>query len=166
MLLHSQSIRYHYPRIGQSQKKMVLYDNAMKLIDTLDFLNDDNRVEVKFHKKHLKEPLTPDLAWRRLHNISVRLNETILPKAKELIEIGYNKSHEEFCELLLQSILVSWLMTYETYPLSLVKLLYSIKITPFFNPRPFSRKKMLIRDRPSSPISTMHSSYIESIFVA
>ena len=103
------SIRHHYPRIGQSQKKVVLYDNAMKLIDTFDFLNNDNRAEIRFHKKHLKEPLTSDLAWRRLNTISARLNETILPKAKELIEIGYNdnKSHEDFCEILLQSILVS-----------------------------------------------------------
>lgn len=88
---------------------MILYDNAMKLIDTFDFLNNDNRAEIRFHKKHLKEPLTSDLAWKRLNTISARLNETILPKAKELIEIGYsdNNSHEDFCEILLQTILVS-----------------------------------------------------------
>ena len=49
------------------------------------------------------------MAWRRMKLITREVNQTILPKAKELLQDEDNreKSHDEICEMLLQSMYVS-----------------------------------------------------------
>lgn len=78
----------------------------MGLLKTLDFLNDYHRSEVMFRTNQSKEPLAPDLAWRRMKRITSEIHNTIVPKVRELLEKEENrgKSHDEICALLLQSI--------------------------------------------------------------
>ena len=92
--------------------KFALFATAVDLLETLDFLDYYDRQEIMFRRKALKDPLTPDVAWRRMKMISGEINEKILPKAKELIEDDDNseKSHEEICALLLQSMYVSYFL--------------------------------------------------------
>mmetsp|Transcript_12635 Transcript_12635/g.27260 ORF Transcript_12635/g.27260 Transcript_12635/m.27260 type:complete len:85 (-) Transcript_12635:190-444(-) len=63
-----------------------------------------------FCTKVSKEPLTYGMAWRRMMRVSTEINETFLPKVKDLIENNVNsgKSHEEICELILQRMFVSY----------------------------------------------------------
>jgi hypothetical protein len=62
-----------------------------------------------FRTNASKEQLPPDLAWKRMKLITREVNQTILPKAKALIEQDNNseKSHDEICDMLLQSMYVS-----------------------------------------------------------
>jgi len=91
--------------------KSALLSTATDLLKTLDFLDDDQRQEIMFRNKSSREPLGPGMAWKRMKKISQDIDETILPKARELIEDfgsssnnGNNgKNHEEVCEMLLQS---------------------------------------------------------------
>ena len=57
-----------------------------------------------------KEQMPPDLAWKRMKLITREMNQTILPKAKALIEQDDNseKTHDEICDMLLQSMYVSY----------------------------------------------------------
>ena len=54
--------------------------------------------------------MPPDLAWKRMKLITREMNQTILPKAKALIEQDDNseKTHDEICDMLLQSMYVSY----------------------------------------------------------
>jgi len=98
-------LTHRYPQLRPFQMKFALFATAVDLLETLDFLDYYDRQEIMFRRKALKDPLTPDVAWRRMTMISREINETILPKAKELIENDDNseKSHGEICALLLQS---------------------------------------------------------------
>ena len=66
-----------------------------------------------FRTNSSKEPLAPDMAWRRMKLITREVNQTVLPKATELLQIEFldddsrGKSHDEICEMLLQSMYVS-----------------------------------------------------------
>lgn len=97
-------LKHRYPQLRPFQKKYALFATAVDLLSTLDFLNDYHRQEIMFRTNASKEPLAPDLAWRRMKLITREIKQTIIPKAEELIANGDNKdkSHEEFCELLLQ----------------------------------------------------------------
>jgi len=99
------TLTHRYPQLRPFQKKWALFATAVELLRTLDFLNYYQRQEIMFRTNASKEPLAPDLAWRRMKLITREINSTILPKAKELIENDDNseKTHEEICTLLLQS---------------------------------------------------------------
>lgn len=94
-----------YSTLRPFQRKSALMATATDLLNTLDFLNDYHRQEIMFRTQASKEPLEPDLAWRRMKQISREINQTILPKAKKFIknEDNREKSHNEICEMLLQS---------------------------------------------------------------
>lgn len=94
-----------YPSLRPFQRKHALLTTTVDLLKTLDFLNEYHRQEVMFRTNASKEALAPDLAWRRMKLISREVNQTILPKAKELIENDENsgKSHDEICAMLLQT---------------------------------------------------------------
>lgn len=98
-------LKHRYPQLRPFQKKYALYSTAIDLLSTLDFLNDYHRQEIMFRTNSSKEPLAPDLAWRRMKLIQREINQTILPQAKKFLEddINKEKSHDEFCELLLQN---------------------------------------------------------------
>jgi len=98
-------LTYRYPQLRPFQKKLALFTKAVELLGTLDFLNYYQRQEIMFRTKTSKEPLSPILAWKRMKIISREIHSTILPRAKELIGNDDNseKSHEEICALLLQS---------------------------------------------------------------
>lgn len=93
-----------YPQLRPFQKKYALIATAMGLLKTLDFLNDFQRQEVMFRTNSSKEPLAADLAWRRMKLITREVHQTIVPKAKAVIEKEENrgKTHDEICDLALQ----------------------------------------------------------------
>jgi len=97
-------LTYRYPQLRPFQKKWALFATAVELLRTLDFLNHYQRQEIMFRTNASKEPLAPDLAWRRMKLITREINSTIIPKAKELIALPENKdkSHDEICKQLLQ----------------------------------------------------------------
>ena len=94
------------------QQKYALLATAIDLLKTLDFLDDSARQEIMFAGK---EPLAPHQAWRRKGLITKEMNQTFLPKAKELMgdEDNQERSHDEICEMLLQSMYVSCLLYQE-----------------------------------------------------
>lgn len=97
-------LKGRYPQLRPFQKKYALITTTVDLLNTLDFLNDYHRQEIMFRTNASKEPLGPDLAWRRMKLLTREINQTILPKAKEMIENDENseKSHDEICALVLQ----------------------------------------------------------------
>ena len=103
------SLTNRYSTLRPFQRKSALIATATDLINSLDFLNDYHRQEIMFRTQASREPLDSHLAWRRMKQISREINETILPKAKEVIENEDNmeKSHDEICDALLQSMFVS-----------------------------------------------------------
>lgn len=98
-------LKHRYSSLRPFQRKYALLATTIDLLGTLDFLNDYQRQEIMFRTNASKEPLTMDLAWRRMKLIQREVNQAIIPKAKELVEDegNSNKSHDEFCALLLQS---------------------------------------------------------------
>lgn len=108
-LCRSDSLKGRYPQLRPFQKKYALITTTVDLLNTLDFLNDYHRQEIMFRTNASKEPLGPDLAWRRMKLLTREINQTILPKAKEMIENDENseKSHDEICALVLQRMFVS-----------------------------------------------------------
>mmetsp|Transcript_609 Transcript_609/g.1253 ORF Transcript_609/g.1253 Transcript_609/m.1253 type:complete len:416 (-) Transcript_609:119-1366(-) len=97
-------LRSRYAFLKPFQKKIALYLTAVDLVKTLDFLTDQNREEVMFRTNSSKQPVPPDLAWKRLRALERDIKATILPKMKAVMdsEEGNGKSHEELCELMLQ----------------------------------------------------------------
>ncbi|KAL3821684.1 hypothetical protein ACHAXA_003242, partial [Cyclostephanos tholiformis] len=91
-----------YTKLRPFQRKWALLATAVDLLKTLDFLNDYQRQEIMFRTNSSKEPLAPDLAWRRMKLITREIGQTILPQAEELIKNNKDKSHDEICALLLQ----------------------------------------------------------------
>lgn len=63
-----------------------------------------------FRTNASKQPVPPDLAWKRLRTLERDIKTTILPKMKAVMdsEEGNGKSHEELCELMLQREYVSF----------------------------------------------------------
>lgn len=98
-------LEFRYPQLRPFQKKWAVFATAVELLKSLDFLNYYQRCEIMFRTNASKEPLAPDLAWRRMKIITREINSTILPKAKELLENEDNKdkSHDEICDMILQS---------------------------------------------------------------
>eukprot|EP00585_Thalassiosira_rotula_P007443 CAMPEP_0196139714 /NCGR_PEP_ID=MMETSP0910-20130528/6886_1 /TAXON_ID=49265 /ORGANISM="Thalassiosira rotula, Strain GSO102" /LENGTH=383 /DNA_ID=CAMNT_0041400471 /DNA_START=446 /DNA_END=1597 /DNA_ORIENTATION=+ len=98
-------LKNRYSQLRPFQKKYALFATAVDLLSTLDFLNEYHRQEIMFRTNASKEPLAPDLAWRRMKLITREINQTILPKAKALLEDDANKekSHDVICEILLQN---------------------------------------------------------------
>lgn len=93
-----------YPDMRPFQRKYALLATAVDLLKTVDFLNDYHRQEIMFRTNASKENLAPELAWRRMKLISREINQTIMPKARELVKKDENseKSHAEICSMLLQ----------------------------------------------------------------
>lgn len=94
-----------YSTLRPFQRKIALIATAIDLIKSLDFLDDYHCQEIMFRTQASREPLDAHSAWKRMRQISREINETILPKAKEVIENEDNmeKSHDEICDALLQS---------------------------------------------------------------
>lgn len=100
------SLKHLYPQLRPFQKKHALYATAVDLLSTLDFLTENHEQEIMFRTNASKDLLTPQLAWRKMKMAAREIKQTILPKAKEVMETDASnkgKSHEEFCELLLQT---------------------------------------------------------------
>lgn len=57
------------------QKRQAFYQIAMALIDTLDFLTPRQKEEILWRTGKSKEPLTDDLAWRRVRVIHKSLDQ-------------------------------------------------------------------------------------------
>lgn len=91
-----------YGKLRPFQRKWALLATAVDLLNTLDFLNDYQKQEIMFRTNSSKEPLAPELAWRRMKLITREIGQTILPQAVELIKDNKGKSHDEICVLLLQ----------------------------------------------------------------
>lgn len=93
-----------YPDLRPFQRKIALRATTVDLLSTLDFLNDFHREEIMFRTNSSKDSLAPDLAWRRMKIISREINQSILPRVKELLDDEENcdKDHDEICEMLLQ----------------------------------------------------------------
>lgn len=110
ILSSAHSLKSRYPNLRPFQKKFALHATTIDLLNSLDFLNDYHRQEIMFRTNASKEQLPPDLAWKRMKLITREVNQTILPKAKALIEQDNNseKSHDEICDMLLQSMYVSY----------------------------------------------------------
>ena len=98
-----------YAKLRPFQRKFALLATANDILQSLDFLNDYTRQEIMFRTNASKEPLSPELAWRRMKIIERDIEQTILPTAKEVVEDVENsgKSHDEICEMMLQSMYVS-----------------------------------------------------------
>lgn len=94
-----------YASLRPFQRKHALLATAVDLLKALDFLNEYHVQEIMFRTNASKEPLAPDLAWRRMKLISREINQTVLPKAKDIVENDENreKSHDEICEMILQA---------------------------------------------------------------
>jgi len=91
-----------YANLRPFQRKFALLGTAVDLLKTLDFLNDYQRQEIMFRTNSSKEPLAPDLAWRRMKLITREIAQTILPQAEELVKENKGKRHDEICVMLLQ----------------------------------------------------------------
>lgn len=98
-------LEFRYPQLRPFQKKFALFATANELLKNLAFLNFFQRQEIMFRTIASKEPLAPDLAWRRMKLITREINTSILtPEYKAVIESEEHrdKSHDEICDLLLQ----------------------------------------------------------------
>lgn len=93
-----------YGKLRPFQRKWALLATAVDLLNTLDFLTDEQRQEIMYRTNSSKEPLAPELAWRRMKLITREIGSTILPQAEELIKENKDINHDEFCELLLQKL--------------------------------------------------------------
>jgi len=98
-------LEFRYSQLRPFQKKFALYATATELLKDLGFLNFFQRQEIMFRTIASKEPLAPDLAWRRMKLITREINTSILtPAYRAVIQSDENKdkSHDEICDILLQ----------------------------------------------------------------
>lgn len=93
-----------YSQLRPFQKKFALFATAQELLKSLDFLDFFQRQEIMFRTIASKEPLAPDLAWRRMKLIEREIATSITTPYKAVIESDDNrgKSHDEVCDALLQ----------------------------------------------------------------
>ena len=113
-LLILDSLKDRYSSLKPFHRKYALLATAIDLLETLDFLNDSARHDIMLRDNASKEQLAPVQAWRRMKLINKEIDENILPKAKELLEEdegNQGKSHGAMCEMLLQIMYVSSLLS-------------------------------------------------------
>jgi len=91
-----------YSSLRPFQRKIALVSTAVDLIATLDFISETNQAEAMYRTQRSKEPLAPDLAWRRMKLIEREVKNSILPKVKEM-EGAEDMSHEKICHEYLQN---------------------------------------------------------------
>jgi len=99
------SLEFRYSQLRPFQKKFALFATAVEMLKSLDYLTFVQRQEILFRTISSKEPLEPDLAWRRMKLITREISTSILTaEYKEVIESDQNKdkSHDEICDILLQ----------------------------------------------------------------
>ena len=86
------------------QRKLAFMDQALALIDSLDFLYPQQKEEILWRTATSKEALSPDIAWKRQQLIGKELK-----RLAELVRpfVGKGRSHEESCDLLEQHLFVS-----------------------------------------------------------
>lgn len=115
---HLSSLKDRYSSLKPFHQKYALLATATDLLETFDFLDESDKEEVMmFQGNARKGALGPVLAWRRMKSITKDLDQTFLPKAKVLLEdeVDHEKSHDEICEMLLQSLHVSYLLCISRY---------------------------------------------------
>jgi len=98
-------LEFRYSQLRPFQKKFALFATAVEMLKSLDYLTFVQRQEILFRTISSKEPLEPDLAWRRMKLITREISTSILTaEYKEVIESDQNKdkSHDEICDILLQ----------------------------------------------------------------
>lgn len=103
------SLASRYGQLRPFQRKIALYGTVLELLNTLDFLTDEQRSHIMLRTQASGERLPMDLAWRRMKVLDKEIKTAILPKVKGLFEggLGDGKTHEEICEMVLQSDYVS-----------------------------------------------------------
>lgn len=87
------------------QRKVAFVDQAHALVESLDFLLEHHKHEILWRTATSKEHLTQDLGWKRLKLIEKELSIVLATKAKEFCARG--RSHEEVCDMIVQSLFVS-----------------------------------------------------------
>ncbi|EED93904.1 predicted protein [Thalassiosira pseudonana CCMP1335] len=99
------SLASRYGQLRPFQRKIALYGTVLELLNTLDFLTDEQRSHIMLRTQASGERLPMDLAWRRMKVLDKEIKTAILPKVKGLFEggLGEGKTHDEICEMVLQS---------------------------------------------------------------
>jgi hypothetical protein len=87
------------------QRKVAFMDQANALIDSLDFVLEHQKREILWRTATSKEQLLPDFAWKRLKLIEKECELIAKTKVKPFLARG--RTHEESCDLLIQSLYVS-----------------------------------------------------------
>ena len=98
-------LKDRYSVLRPFQRKIALYDTAVDIINTLNYIPVYHRISIMFRTASGKVPLTPDLAWRRMKVIEREITKAIISKIEPLLED--NASHNELCEEFIQSQYVS-----------------------------------------------------------
>jgi len=98
-------LEQRYAQLRPFQRKFALHATASELLQDLGFLDFYQRQEIMFRTIASKEPLAPDLAWRRMKLITREIGASILTPAYRAVlasDEHADKSHDERCDLLLQ----------------------------------------------------------------
>jgi hypothetical protein len=91
------------------QRKVAFMDQAHALIESLDFLFDHHKEEILWRTATSKEQLQPDFAWKRMKLIEKEMESIASTKIKPFL--GRGRAHEESCDLLVQSLYVSFIVS-------------------------------------------------------
>jgi hypothetical protein len=115
------------------QRKAVLNDQVLALLESLDFLYPHQKSEILWRTGSSKEAMDADVAWKREKGIEKEL-ETLAQKIKPYV--GKASSHTEACNMLVQNLFEGLTgFTNKPYPLNWEhshKYVSPVWLLPFF----------------------------------
>lgn len=99
------SLESRYAQLRPFQRKYALVATAVELLKTLDFLDYYQRQEVMYRTIASREPISAELAWKRMKVLARDIGATIVPRARDLLarDEGLGRTHDEMCDALLQA---------------------------------------------------------------
>jgi hypothetical protein len=96
-------VEHRLPSLRPFQRKAAYIDQCFALLDSLDFLYPHQKDEVLWRTGSSKEPLEPDIAWKRQKGIEKEL-DTLSRKIKPFLIPG--RSNDVSVDMLVQHLYV------------------------------------------------------------
>ena len=105
-LVFSRSLDPRYPSLRPFQRKIATLTTVMDLINSLDFLTEEQKTEIVSMKwKNSKQPIIAHMTSGRAQRLEEEIRTIILPVVEKLLSA--NKSHEQVCDEYVQKQYVS-----------------------------------------------------------